>query len=319
MNSISLSYRRPPRTGPDRVRSRRPTVPYSEVAWGVLSTFAAFLVGLAWRHLARVLVHLRARRFWRPLVAHDSVVVVGSFRSLPGFEASGVIGMGDNIARGVLERYFAGIGFKRFTVQYSDRMEWAEQGEHSGLRSNLVLLGGPDANVVTRLVLERVALGVEFLEIPREQLAGAPAVVRPTRVAFLVQRVHRRRPPEGVPWRIPVFLDKESGRIHAPVLEDTTLRRDCGVIIRCRNPFNERREVIIFCGSYGYGTWGAVKYVQTREFLSSVPRGARSLECILSVEVVGASPQGVHREILRLVDPAESLGGQSAVVPRIVG
>ena len=291
---------------------------YSEVAWGVLSTFAAFLVGLAWRHLTRVLVHLRARRFWRPLVAHDSVVVVGSFRSLPGFEASGVVGLGDNIALSVLERYFAGIGFKRFTVQYSDRMKGAEQGEHSGLRSNLVLLGGPDANVVTRLVLERVALGIEFLEIPREQLAGGPVAVRPGRVATLVRRVHRRRPPTAAPWRVPVFLDKENGRIHAPVLEGVTLRRDCGVMIRCRNPFDERREVIIFCGSYGYGTWGAVEHVQTREFLGHVPKGARTLECIVSVEVVAASPQAIRQEVLRRVDAQESLVAERVVVPRIV-
>jgi hypothetical protein len=134
-------------------------VQFGEIFWGVLTTFTAFLVGLAWQHLTRGLIHLRARRFWRPLVTHDSVVVVGSFRDLPGFEASGVIGMGDNIALNDLERYFAGIGFKRFTVHYSDHMEWTGAGHLSPLHGNLILLGGPDANQVTKLILERVTLG----------------------------------------------------------------------------------------------------------------------------------------------------------------
>jgi hypothetical protein len=299
-------------------------VQYSEVFWGVLSTFAAFLVGLAWQRLSRVAMHLRARRFWRPLVSHDSTVVVGSFRDLPGFEASGVIGMGDNIALNDLQRYFAGIGFKRFTVHYSDRLEWAGADDHDPLQGNLILLGGPDANKVTRLVLERVALGIEFLEIRREQLAKPAGsarlnlVSKPNLVAKLGWRGQLQRSRTAAPWRIPVILDKESGRLHAPVLDQTELRSDCGMIIRCPNPFNERREVIIFCGSYGYGTWAAVRYAQTKAFFSSLPSGATSLECVLSVEVVSKAPQGIRVEILRSVNDPVPMDGACIVVPRIV-
>jgi hypothetical protein len=60
--------------------------------------------------------------------------------------------------------------------------------------------------------------------------------------------------------------------------------------------------VIIFCGSYGYGTWAAVKYAQTREFLQNVPKGNTALECILSVQVVADTPQGIHKEVLRAVN-----------------
>jgi hypothetical protein len=288
---------------------------YSEVFWGVLSTFAAFLAGLAWRHLTRVLTHLRARRFWGPLVSSESVVVVGSFRDLPGFEASGVIGMGDTIALGDLRRYFAAIGFKRFTVHYSDRLEWARSGESSPLQGNLILLGGPDANEVTRLVLERTALGIEFIEISPDHLNATPTRAGGAGRGPLRRR---RRPEVAASWRVPVILDKESGRIHAPVLERGELRHDCGVLVRCPNPFNRRRQVIIFCGSYGYGTWGAVRHAQSKEFLASVPRGARALECILSVEVVAQTPQGIRSEVLRLIDDPVPAAGERIVVPRIV-
>jgi hypothetical protein len=287
-------------------------MPYGEVAWGVLSTFAAFLVGLAWQHLTRILIHVRARHFWRPLVSHDTVVVVGSFRDLPGFEASGIIGLGDNIALNNLEQYFFGIGFKRFDIQYSSHMEWAAVGDHSPLNGNLILLGGPDANLVTRLVLERVTLGIEFVEIPRDRLAttaGTEPMPRPGR---------RRRNRTAAPWRVPVVLDKESGRLHGPVLDQAGLRRDCGVVVRCPNPFNPRREVLIFCGSYGYGTWAAVRYAQTKEFLRTVPKRAHALECVLSVEVVADTPQGIRCEVLRSVSDPLSAGGPGVVVPRIV-
>jgi hypothetical protein len=290
-------------------------VQYSQLFWGVLSTFAAFLVGLAWRHLSRVLIHLRARHFWRPLVSHDSVVVVGSFRDLPGFEASGVIGMGDNIALNELEHYFASIGFKRFTVHYSHHIRWADTDGRSPLQGNLILLGGPDANLVTRLVLERVALGIEFLEIRRDQLTKSADGERVSRFHALAQR---RRSRAAALWRIPVILDKESGHLHAPVLDQDELRGDCGVLVRCRNPFNERREVIIFCGSYGYGTWAAVRYAQSREFFRHVPKDSKSLECVLAVQVVAETPQGIRMELLRSVSDSAPPNPAGVVVPRIV-
>lgn len=98
-----------------------------------------------------MLIHLRAGRFWRPLVSHDTVVLVSSLRNLPGFEASGVTGMGDNIALKDQERYFAGIGFGRFAVHYSDHVEWGGVVDRSPLHGTLIPLGGPDANLLTRL------------------------------------------------------------------------------------------------------------------------------------------------------------------------
>jgi hypothetical protein len=293
-------------------------VEYGEVFWGVLSTFAAFLLGLAWQRLATVLTHLRARRFWRPLVSPDTVVVVGSFRDLPGFEASGVIGMGDNIALNDLERYFARIGFKRFTVYYSDHVEWDRLMGHSPLHGNLILLGGPDANVITRLVLERVALGIEFVEIHRRHLANADDSSDRNALSALGRRLLRGRSRPNPPWRVPVIVDKESGQMHAPVLNHTELRADCGVVVRCPNPFNPRREVIIFCGSYGYGTLAAVRYAQSTEFLTSLPKPVKALECVLSVDVVAGTPLGIRRQILRPLDRPLPATGASAVVPRIV-
>jgi hypothetical protein len=292
-------------------------VNYGEVFWGVLSTFAAFLLGLMWERLARFITNIRARRFWRPLVNREAVVVVGSFRKLPGFEASGVIGLGDNIALNDLERYFAAIGFKRFEVHYNDHFVWAYGSLRSTLEGNLILLGGPDANVLTRLVLERLTLGIEFLEVSPGRLRAD--AVRPDGVveAKRRRRLVRRPADPAPPWRVPVVRDKETGHLHGPTLTASGISSDCAVMIRSPNPFNEDREVIIFCGSYGYGTWAAVRYAQTDEFLRKVPKDTPFLECVLSVDIIRDTPQGIHLEFLRPLGDA-TVSGARNVVPRIL-
>jgi len=293
-------------------------VQYGEVFWGILSTFAAFLLGLMWQRVARLVTNLRARRFWRPLVNREAVVVVGSFRELPGFEASGVIGLGDNIALNDLERYFAKIGFKRFEVHYNDHFVWAYGSLRSTLENNLILLGGPDANALTRLVLERLALGIEFLEVSPQRLRDGNGAASDDATEA---RTRRRRVPRvrerSRTWRVPVVLDKETDRLHGPALTTSGIASDCGVMIRSPNPFDHRREVIIFCGSYGYGTWAAVRYSQTDEFLKNLPKSTPFLECVFSVDVIRDTPQGIHLEIMRpLPDPVPA--GTRNVVPRVI-
>jgi hypothetical protein len=271
-----------------------------------------------WQRVARLVTNFRARRFWRPLVNREAVVVVGTFRDLHGFEESGVIGLGDNIALNDLERYFAKIGFKRFDVHYNDHFIGAFGALKPTLESNLILLGGPDANALTRLVLERLALGIEFLEVSPQRLRdgdgavwadAAPPRSRRRRVWAL-----RGRSPD---WRVPVVLDKETGRLHCPAFTTSGITSDCGVMIRSPNPFNRRREVIIFCGSYGYGTWAAVRYSQTHEFLRRLPKNTPFLECVFSVDVIRDTPQSIHLEIMRpLPDPVQP--GVRKVVPRVL-
>jgi hypothetical protein len=291
---------------------------YGEVFWGLFTTFLAFMLGLVWDRAVRILVNARARRFWRPLIAGRMSVVLGRFRGLPGFEASGIVGAGDNLALRDLCDHFLRIGFKRFTVFYNDQFDGPQPKTESPLRENLVLLGGPDANSVTREVLSRLRLGIEFLEVPRpalESLLSRPQAtdLRSGRGRYRSRWWHARRERE---WRVPVFRDRQGDAIHGPVLVGDSIRTDCGVVIRCPNPFNPARTVVILCGSYGYGTWGAVRLIQSAEFLGALPRPETSLECLLKVEVTHDMPQGLHVEFVRPVEPSSVI--ESVQVPRIV-
>jgi hypothetical protein len=241
-------------------------------------------------------------------------VVLGRFRDLPGFEASGVVGAGDNLALRELSDYFTRIGFRRFTVYYNDQFDAAALEAPSPLQENLVLLGGPDANSVTREVLTRLDLGIEFLEVSRPMLNKLRGG-RGDHAPRLWNRAapHRRAARE---WRVPVIRDRTDGRLHGPILDGDAIRGDCGIVIRCGNPFNETREVVILCGSYGYGTWGAVRFLQSSDFLRGLPRRVRAFECLLSVDITGERPQGVRVVLFRpLVD---YLAVGSVTVPRII-
>src|SRR5690349_10508231 len=89
---------------------------------------------------------------------------------MPDFEPSGVVGAGDNIALKELSDYLSQIGFKRFSVSYHDESGWSSGSATMPLTGNLILLGGPDANSLTKEVLGRVSLGIEFYEISSEHL-----------------------------------------------------------------------------------------------------------------------------------------------------
>src|SRR3954453_3507405 len=107
-----------------------------EIFWGMVSAFLAFLLGLIWRNVLRFVLNYRAQAFWRPFMSGRMSVVLGRFRDLEGFEASGVVGAGDNLALKDLADHFATIGFKRFAVYYNDQLGWSDVVEESPLRGN---------------------------------------------------------------------------------------------------------------------------------------------------------------------------------------
>lgn len=275
---------------------------YEEVVLGIASTFLAFLLGLAWRRLSYWVVNFRAHRFWRPFMHGRVGFILGRFSDLPMFEPCGLVGAGDNLALTELTSYFQRIGFKRFSVVYADQIGWADR---KPLEGNLILIGGPDTNTLAKEVLERLTLGVEFLEVTPQvlaQLRGKPTVPR------------SRKGDDG--YRVPVFRDRTDGTVHGPTRQGETVLTDCGVVIRCPNPFDRRHSVLILSGSYGFGTWGTARYVQTRDFLDAA-KGLRSLECIVSVDVVREMPQRTKVEVLRPLEEALPAALVRVTVPRI--
>jgi hypothetical protein len=279
---------------------------------GLITGILAFLLGLLWQRMKKAVLNYRARRFWRPVMSRDVQLVIGRFRGLQGFEASGVIGAGDTLAAYNLNEYFGRIGFGVSEVSYNDQLGYSDASGES-LRTNLILLGGPDANSLTYDVVKRLSLGITFKEIypanPNELLeprvfdpatAEIPLFARNSKSALIAGRALRWI--GAVPsqqWRIPVIFDITNQKLYRPLKDGDNVLTDCGVIIRAPNPFNPKKTVVILCGSYGYGTWAAVQLAQSRDFLSQVTRRSGGLECVFEVGVVRDTPQCPQLQFVR--------------------
>jgi hypothetical protein len=273
-----------------------------QVIEGLAAAALAFLFGLMWQRIKNAFLNYRARRFWGPLMSEDLQLVIGRFRGLQQFEASGMIGAGDALAMNDLHQYFKRIGYDGFRVSYNDQLGYGD-ATGDALRTNLILLGGPDANTLTHELIGRLNLGIAFKELdarsPGELLE--PRVFRfpelepergfsMTRVAHNLRQLARNSDLQQ--WRTPVFVDLlDEDKIYEPAKDGSQIIEDCGLIVRVPNPFDSSKSVVIICGSYGYGSWAAVQLLQTKEFVNRIPKGTKTLECVFSVEVVRDVPQ----------------------------
>jgi hypothetical protein len=203
------------------------------VVAGLATTLIGYIVGRTWQKLVDRIPYRRAKIFWQPLFNAEIQIVVSRFES-PSFpEPTGLVGGGDALALREISSYFSRIGFRRHKVVYVDEPALDR-------KNNLILLGGPDANAVTKDALELIEPRLRLIDpgpgIPVEIHDLAPAA----------------RQGDGD------LADAISEQKYVPKADS-----DYGIIIRARNPFNPGRGLVIFAGAYGYGTWGGVNLVLT--------------------------------------------------------
>jgi hypothetical protein len=222
--------------------------------------------------LRRWWTYKNARRFWRPLVAGDSKIVLGRFTKivtkwgeldLTKWEATGLVGMGDVHAATFVESFLDDLGVRRLgqTFDVVDHDQISE--DLSDI--NLICLGGPDVNRVTRNILAK--------EINN---TFRPGVWKKNEIAF--HDTMRDK------WFSPESDDDEGGRI--------VVTRDYGLIIRVPNPWNHSRAALIVAGGFGYGTWAGVMLARSAEFLSDERvTQASSVECLYETDVDRGIPQ----------------------------
>jgi hypothetical protein len=210
----------------------------------------------------------RARRFWRPFTGKPTVVALSIFMDeFRNWERSGLVGAGDVRALLALQRKWASLGGAEFRTESSERL--ASQGD---LRENLICIGGPDANPVTRLILDRTSTTL------------------------------------GVANGSVTFFDTETGRYFSPRIDTNGDRRDYGIIVRARNPFNLERAALVLAGSFGDGTRAAAELVCEERIERSDFAAARmTFELLLEVEVISGTPQTPRIVVARGLDPASRI------------
>ena len=207
----------------------------------------------------------QARLFWEPFVESESLVVIGCFHEFDTFEPTGFMGVGDAIALTELRTFFDVLELRDFDVAYADRLSTAD------LATNLIVLGGPDANPVAREIASRLNYTIRF----------------------------------GNPTEYVVALfDTLTGSVYAPAAikhpQHTETGVDYGLILKAPNPLDSTKQVMFIAGSFGYGTWAGVRFVTSRQFLENSPvPGDQPLECLIETEIQNGMPQVVRSRIIR--------------------
>lgn len=204
----------------------------------------------------------KLRSFWLPLVEGGLQIVLGRFREFTAFEQSGLLGVGDAVAMTELRAGLESVGLPGVPISYADRLDG------DALKTNLVLLGGPDANVLTREMARRIRSTLKFGDPDRHVIA-------------MFDSVEQRQ-----------FAPRRS--------QPDTLENDFGIVFSCNNPFAPRKRVILGAGSFGYGTWACVRFLLSEEFLDH-PLGVERAEAefLIEAEVLWETPQRVRLHVAR--------------------
>ncbi len=243
-------------------------LPFDSLAWDLIKDAAKFLIGAAagWAlKVSRDRWRTRnARSFWRPFLSNDLRLVIGCFREFPGFERSGLLGVGDAIALAELQRYLGQIGASEPKVVYADRLEG------DALKHTLISLGGPDANAVTREAVKLIDSKLRFGNPSIHEIAIRDTGVDPPRL----------------------YVPSEPDRDGAAT--------DYGLILRAPNPFAADKEIMIIAGSFGHGTVAGTRYATSPAFLKlPASRASGALECLVQTDVVRDAPQSIRLVVAR--------------------
>lgn len=245
-----------------------------QILLGLIVTFLGFLIGRAWKISQRRRPYWSARRFWRPFLSGDVKIVMSKFNEFNEWEASGLVGVGGMEAAIGAVKLFDDLGLRsvgrKMDVVYHDRTD-----RHL-YESNLVCIGGPDSNEVTKLILSRIDHTI-MLGIPELHL-----------ISFIDTKTH-----------------KEYGPIPDPDSQEAvSVKFDHGVIVKAPSPFDRRRYILLLAGNYGYGVWAAIKLMSSPQFLHHpYVKNGLNIECLFRSEIVNGVPMEPEIIVVREVFP----------------
>jgi hypothetical protein len=199
----------------------------------VINLLAAVLGGVIfalWRTVRIRLLFRGDRAFWQPFLTEPFHVVIAEFLSkeVKEFEMAGLTGLGEVHALvDLLSR------FSNAQLPTGLNLKVPNESSSAILSDNLIILGGPDVN--------SAALKVKDAHI------SSVAVERDVMDQNFI-------------------LDLETSKTYAPSKEtkrvsgkNVDVVRDYGLIIRAKNPFNPKRNILVISGAYGYGVIAGVQ------------------------------------------------------------
>lgn len=137
---------------------------------------------------------------------------------------------------------------------------------HSQIENDLILLGGPKHNRITKHLLNTDNLSI---------------IVDQTENSII--------------WK----ANSDQILRFEPLIEDKTIIRDFGLIIRMKNPFSSSRStVLLFSGGYTYGVIAAARYFTENMYKETIKRKEtnKNIVAIVSCSVQDGWPVSINLE-----------------------
>jgi hypothetical protein len=229
--------------------------------------FISFAVGWLWQRAREVLRTRPARTFWRLFLTSQTQIIVARFFGPIGpskfrHEQIGVIGCGTAAGVTELRVFLQTLCSKSLPLSYADTIEG------DSLKTHLILLGGPRSSSLMKETLDRI----------------------PTTWRF-----------EKKPTGENILVDKKTGDIIEALIRDDPsspgreeVGTDYAVIISTNNPFAQEKRLLQVAGIHDYGTWAAMRFVLSQEFLRHpLVRKGKAVEALIEVDVLKGAPQHI--------------------------
>lgn len=234
--------------------------PAAEIALKAGTPILTFLLGRASPRIVAELKYRRTKRFWRPVARSEPTVVVGTHQ-LPHWEASSLMSTAEARAIDELRTHLRSLYLPDFTVSFGDELP---RGRTLG--GTLLCFGGPDTSVVAARAWRSACTSFVWGDPELHELS---------------------------------IRDEKSGGSFGPEgfgLGEVT--RDYALVVKTPNPFAQPESgasALLFAGCLGYGTWAALRFAISDEFVTdSRIIGSDAMECLLAVDVVAGAPQRIE-------------------------
>jgi hypothetical protein len=253
-----------------------------EIATKVAVAVFLFVAGRAYPWIGSWVRYWRAKRFWRPIVSSRPTVVIGKHET--AWEPSALVGLGDAKALDELRMHFRTLHLPSdFPARFVDEVSSGATPD-----GNYLCIGGPDTSP------DGDGLIADLWRRSRTSYAWA-------------------RSAEGIPG---IYDGRSGERFEAQELGGY-LTEDYALIVRMRNPYCQpgaKRWVLLFAGCSGFGTWGALRFSTTSEFLEDhLVASDGDFECLVSVEVANRAPGKVSLLDARALEQQPERSAQVAM------
>lgn len=216
----------------------------------LLSNFIWFVAGICVGVAATAAKSWFRPRFWSLMMRRKIVLVVGSHDNFDGYEASGLIGTGDALALAEFVSYFRQNKFENYEV-----VDARAKGS-SFLASNLILIGGPDANRTS----------FDFVHRTKNNLKIKFGNPKAHEISFELQ-----------------------GKVYVP----SNGQKDAAAIVFGDSPYSSDGHVILVSGCFGHGTHAAAQLLCQNDAFRQRVKSFKRFEAAITCDVIDRGPTSI--------------------------